>query len=412
MYQQRGEVSLFVVIFATLLLTIVTISFARIMMHDQQQASTIDLSQSAYDSAQAGVEDAKRAILHYQVVCSLPGANPTNPATPCGIAASQINSQTCNAFAAAGGLNDVVLANDGGREVKIQNTEAKGLDQAYTCNKITLNTKDYVGSLSKDSYDIIPLIGLGNFDKVRVNWFTNSDYQSPTPSSFGSLSLLSPSSGVPLLPSNATSWSPNRPPILRTQLIQFGSSFTLDDFESGSAATGSNANTLFLYPSGTSGVSFTGTTSSYTFVGYDNRQLPTGKPYSVSCSGNISSGGYACTAILTLPNPISGNASNRTAFLRLGALYNPTSYQVSMIDTTGGIVNFDSVQPMIDSTGRANSLFRRVQARVRLSSDFQYPSAEVHTNGSLCKNFLVTDDATKFSENNVVNGNSINGCTP
>lgn len=375
---QRGAVSLFIVVFAALLITVVTVSFIRIVINNQQQASTADLSQSAYDSAQAGVEDAKRALINLQAVC-----NGSNPAA-CTTALTHIQTTDCNK-----GLMDVVSDATSGDEVKVQEgTDTNTLDQAYTCVKINLLTNNYIGSLGVNESTLVPLTGVSSFDTVQIQWYSSSDLSTNKDLSVD----LQPIGSTPLLAQS--SWVSNRPPIMRTQLMQFGSNgFKLADFDGPNAAGDSDANTLFLYPSGNTGTanSLVGSTS---FKGHDTRKTPTGTPLSIVCSGLLNVGGYACNEQITLPDAI--NAGQRTAFLRLSSLYNKASYSVQLL--SGGLpVQFNGVQPEIDSTGRAGGLFRRVVARTVLSdANFPYPSAAVDVTGSFCKNFVVTDNAADY----------------
>lgn len=378
--KERGAVSLFIVIFTTLLVTVVTMSFIRIMLSDQRQATASDLSQSAYDSAQAGVEDAKRALLYYQSECA---------AGRCTDALSMMNSTACN------GALVGVLGNVSGQEVQVQQSATdNALQQAYTCVKIALQTRDYIGTLNTDDSKLVPLVGVSSFDTVRLEWFSAKDLQGT--STAVNVPAFSPTGEPPLL--NQTDWNsattPNRPTLLRAQLMQFSASagFELGDFDGGTNTVGtSNANTLFLYP--------TNIADSLKTFASNTRKVAT-KPTQVHCELGLGAGGYACTATVTLPKPI--NEGNRSAYLRLSALYKKTNYRVMLLNT-GSVVQFDGVQPQIDSTGRANDLFRRVQSRVEvIDATFPYPDVAVDTTGNFCKDFLVTDDVTNYSS----------GCTP
>lgn len=385
--RQRGAVSLFVVVFAMLLLTVVTVSFLRIMMSDLRQASDTDLSQSAYDSAQAGVEDAKRALLRYQAYCQ------GSSASDCASLEARLSTDSCNAALLEGGL---VPAATG--EVPVQTTDtsttAQAFHQAYTCVTIKLDTNDVVGTLNEGASSYVPLKGTSTFNEVTVKWLTQSDLASAaTP-----VSLTPQTSPLQLLPRSGSgvSWPSNRPPVVRAQLLQTGSSFTLDSFDYVNASSESNSNTLFLYPTSNG-------TSSTSFVGRDIRansptdspdaDSPGDSPLATHCEATITGGGYACSMTLTLPTPIGGG--DRSGYLRLTPFYRAAQYQVSL-SNNGLSVPFKAVQPSIDSTGRANDLFRRVEVRVRLDdTSIGLPESAVDVTTEFCKDFSVTN--TSFS---------------
>jgi len=387
--RERGAVSLFVVIFAALLMTVVTVGFVQIMVKDQQQATTNDLSQSAYDSAQSGVEDAKRLLLLDQAC-----RNNTAPSTVnCMSIASALtpiagqDETSCDTLVKAG------LVGQTNNETIIQQSDsdnASKLDQAYTCVKIGINTPDYKNTLPANQSDIIPISGVSAFDSVEIRWFSRDDVSSST----NSPTITFPSTGPDVsLPPVGSKWTTTSPALLRTQLIQTSSSFKLSDFDA--TNTDSNAKTLFLYPS------LTG--SQNQDFALDARRTGTDAPQPTKCNASFNDSQYACATTITLPSPVGGNAGNRTAFLRLTALYNSAHYSIRL-KNGGSYVNFNRVQPEIDSTGRANDVFRRVEARVELKGDFTYPEAAIDMQGNLCKNFTVTDAEDGF--------NGTTSCTP
>lgn len=379
---QSGAVSLFVVIFTALLLSIITISFIQLMVRDQRQATSSDLSQSAYDSAQAGVEDAKRLLLLDQACKNGTAAAGVN----CALVAAALNPESGGLQSACDTLARSGIVSETNGETLIQQTtgdNAAKLDQAYTCVKIATNTADYLGQLENDESTIIPLKGDRPFTQIELSWFSVQDLPSTN-----NLTVGFPSTGGNVdLPRVGTRWPANNPALMRAQLMQFGGNFTLSDFDSGADAT-----TLFLYPLALGPADQTTTSFSL-----DARRSPTNTPRPVDCRTTLATGGYACKATIQLPDPANGSPANRTAYLRLSAIYNKAHFQIKLLDSTGGAVNLSGVQPEVDSTGRANDLFRRVVARVELRGDVAYPNAEIDLLGNLCKNFTVTSTPAGYT---------------
>ena len=388
---QKGAVSLFVVIFAALLLTVVTVGFVQIMTKDHQQAGIQDLSQSANDSALAGIEDAKRLLLLDQACRDGTAAASVNCLA---IAAALTplpgqNETACNALSQAGIVGEV------NNETLVQQSagdNATKLDQAYTCVKIGINTGNYEGRLEANKTALVPIMGVSSFDTVEVSWFSREDVSSITTDPTVNFPYAGPEIHLPRI---GGVWGIENPPLLRTQLIQMGGSFKLSEFNDSQAGPRSNANTLFLYPTENGP-----TSQSFAF---DARRSPTNVPQLVDCEDSFNNATYVCKATITLPAPIDGNVASRNAYLRLTALYNGTRFSVKLKNGASDVL-FNRVQPEVDSTGRANDVFRRVKARVELKGEFSYPEAAIDMVGDLCKNFVITNDESGYANSST--------CTP
>ena len=379
--KQSGEVSFFVLIFATLLFTVVTISFVRIMIQNQQQSSAVDLSQSAYDSAQAGVEDAKRSLIQWKTACNAGeiecnelGTIFTNDLQPCNAAVSK--------------LSDVydILSTTVGKEVTVKTGTDNKLNQAYTCVTIKTLTPAYLGELKPDTSILIPLLGTSDFDTVRIEWFNSKDYICAIPGCTPGSIELPVSTDSPLLSNSSWASVPglNIPAIMRAQLIQFNTAgYYLTDFDGSASGNGTN-NTHFLYPSN---VVSTGSFAT------DGRLTIKNEPTKVECKSLTTlTQPYSCSATLTLPKPSTGSPPNHAQYLNLTSLYKQSNFKVTLLNVST-VVKFNGVQPVIDSTGRANELFKRIETRVVFINDsFPFPQGAIDLNGNFCKEFSVTDD--------------------
>jgi hypothetical protein len=252
---------------------------------------------------------------------------------------------------------------------------------------------DYKGIIDVNQSNIVPLHSKTPFNTIRLSWFTQDDVATT------SQTVAFPATGSNRSLPIVDEWGDdNVPALLRTQLMQTGPSFTLADYDA------NNSHTLFLYPALTGSATLD--------FALDARRTPGTPPNTppelARCYPNFSKI-YACSVEIALPNPANGDDTNRNAMLRLSALYNGTHYKVELLDGSNGPVQpFDRVQPEVDSTGRANDMFRRVKSRVEFKGDFIYPDAAVDIVGSLCKNFTVIDRYPTGSETFGYN----TACTP
>ncbi len=391
--QQKGAVSIFVVVFTSLLVSVVTLSFVQIMLRNQQQASNNDLSQSAYDSALAGVEDAKRALVRLK---ECEGNGDADCSTLRSYLEQDINNQPCDVL----GTDKAGVVEFINGEVPVQGDgdATNPLNQAYTCVKVQVKTDFYEGDLEQDESVVIPLDSDQPSENmitgVRISWFMQSDIPldlPQTPSYTGA-------TGISLPPVNSTGWPKNRPSLMRSQLIQFPKGNL--DINSFDAVGNVNSRTEFLYPSPV-GLSTSGFN--------DDRLSSAGiSPTLALCAGSFTlNGSYACSIDMSVPALPAGE---REAYLMLTSMYNKTHYKVELIGGLGSTLNFDNVQPKVDSTGRASDLFRRVSASVSITNSMPtaYPDAAIYLNRSLCKDFSITNVAGDYDPN--ANGGT--QCTP
>ncbi len=373
--REQGFVSLFTVVFFMLLITIITVGFLRIMAAEERQSLDNDLNASAAAAAQSGVEDAERAILKYN---ALPGSDPLKAQLQ-----TALTSSNCNALFSSGTISAALNLNNNGSI----NNQA-GLNQYYTCLSVNLNTPDYIGQSSAGKSQFVPLVPQGGaqFDTMLVSWHLVS-------STIGTEGDGQPSSYAPgvLLPQvtgGIGSWSSQGyPAYLRVELYGYPNG----NFNRGKIDQLTHS--VFLVPNSSSNAAAVSSATSINFGTVDPRGANQNKINltGIRCTGNppnVPIGTYACTARLTLP--AGSPSTSNTYFLRITPEYGAAHFQVQLL-RGAAVVNFGGVEPIIDSTGRASDVFRRIQTRIRLDNTAVLPEYAAESANDICKTMQVAD---------------------
>ncbi len=462
---KKGATSLIVTLFFTLLAGILVLSFVSIMLSNINESTNYNLSQSAYDAALAGIEDAKIMLLEYNNCMARNDSTSSRCKTIVETIKKDGSDDDCDivrtALNRADGTNETLIRSD--NSATSGNVD-ESFDMAYTCVKVSMKVPNYLGTITKDTdTKVIPLRTRSaaesnettKVSKVRIEWFSNDDFSTivdnglehtfETIETFNSNDTFSSNKRTAQSikkDSNSFAARASLPPVINVGLIQAASNFTLSSFNIAKTNT-SNTNRarITLRPVyDASAIQANGQIATDTIsksdlakstwaadknynstANQDNVYLAVNSPRDVKCynKDTIGTHTYACSITIELPLTYDGvQAKDAFRFLTISSPYPEPdiSFSVTLLDNSNKTVDFVGVQSSVDSTGRANDLFRRIDARVELI-DIGYPfpkytvglycdktDPNCATSGNLIKNYRATFNCWRIN-----NGDNL-GC--
>lgn len=396
---KKGAASFYIVAISTLLLVIIATSFIAIIISEITRTSNNDLAQSAYDSALAGVEDAKLAYYNYQNCLKSNAGMATSLNGDGAIKCDEVrylveSSDDCSMTAKIVGRNGefdesevVVEEGDSG---------ANNMQQAYTCVVFKTKVSDYIVTLNSANPTRVVRPGdsfnVNDVKSVKISWQiagkgTGEIEDGGTTGPYANLSGNGIFGDANLMP-----------PVLSVGLIQTSESFDMASFDM-TRGDRTNRGTLYLVPAEPG--EEVAASENYEIAGgasgnyiassgflKSNDKTARNLPYVIKCSGDDS--GYVCSAVIDLPGAIGGNKINDTFGIVLSLPYSDVGTDVRVeyfkesgtnviagVDDSGNTIKpitQEGAQVEVDSTGRANELYRRVVTRLNVSDDAgQYP---------------------------------------
>ena len=364
---KKGAASFYIVAIYTLVLVIIAVSFAAVIISEINRTSNDDLAQSAYDSAMAGVEDAKLAYYKYRQCEEGTG-------TDCDMVRKAFNeNKGCDMV---GRMLGRIQDGSESTEVKIQESSVgdNNMQQSYTCVRLYEPTDD-VDTVTESNPIVVKQVKLESANKevthMRVSWNVSSVEGEVTTNT--------------------------EVPAIAIAIVQTADKFKLSEFDQTVTNDGggyTNRGTVFLVPYSGSIASnddiidkgSNGTISKEEGFLKSNNHEVKNKPFYVA--RDDASGPYSVQ--IELPCPVgtgyldNGECSERNeetftyaksvvggkgaTDIRVQFCNGPCTTGASEGESDGdpseGNVIKSKMQIGVDSTGKANDIYRRVDVRL------------------------------------------------
>ena len=134
--------------------------------------------------------------------------------------------------------------------------------------------------------------------------------------------------------------------------------------------------TFFLYPN--KGLVQNGTGPG---LSVDNTPVNRGSVAAAACRNDNTTLPKACNVTVTGPA-----ASGQNYYVRITSLYSNADLVLSSVNPG---IGFSGAQALIDSTGKAQDVLRRIQVRRSLNDDQGIPDYSLQVAAGLCKRYMV-----------------------
>jgi len=335
-FSQKGLVSFVVVTVLMIVLTLIVMSYARVVRREQVQ--TLD---------------------------------------------RQLNAQA--EFAAESGINEAINALKS--KPDLMGSEYKECDET--------NTSSFISKAAAAGYTINPDLGNNSsfscllvnpkpdellFDNVGMDKSVVTPIKSASGGSINSITISwkgagADTSGCPTASSFPPTWpTPNcKLGILRLELVPFSSGMTLDALRNSA-----NRGILFAQPSSSGG----SVSKDFDNIRGDNQGLPV----SAGCNSGICS--------IT----ISTVVTDLTGYLRIRSVYLDSKDVKVTATTGGGPTQLVGSQVVIDATGRASGSLKRLKVHAQIPKNEGLIAGEyaLQSYKTMCKQFSITDTTVNF----------------